>query len=172
MKIEKAVKDSFIGVIQAQEKIYKRLNEIVLREKSALAGKDLKAIDSIVAEEEKMIVGIKELEDKKYGLFETMAETAGYKKGDAYRLQDVLGRYDKNDSREIEKAVESLLGVVKTVDAVNASNASALKNYIEYVEFAKNMKEKLDNPPSATYAPDGIKEIKPDSGGSKINTTI
>ncbi len=142
------IREKFLNVIRRQKEAYKKLIPVISEETKFLKENNVKAIDSLLPRQERILEEIKNLETEKNAVYRELIKSEGLPE---ISIWEYVEKYNSKINPEIEKELSELVECVKIIDNANKGNAVMIRNFLTLSEFTEQLKNRMENPVNVTY---------------------
>ena len=156
--------EEMICVFEDQSDLHRSLISVLRDEEAAIVGSKLSGLNKANREKETLILKIKKLEDKRFDLVSTLANSLGDERHDL-TLEKLCKITNEPYSSRLNSCRENLMLSISKAKELNNSNKILLNNSIEFIRNSLTLFNNLMTSRSnAVYYPSGKIENRDQSG--------
>lgn len=156
--------EELIGVFEDQSDLHQTLISVLRDEKAAIVGSKLFELNKANKEKETLILKIKKLEDKRFDLASTLANSLD-DESDDLTLEKLCKIANEPYSSRLNHCRENIISSISKVKEINDGNQILLTNSINFIRGSLTLFNNLMTSRSnAVYYPSGKIENRDRSG--------
>ena len=156
--------EELIGVFEDQSDLHQSLISVLRDEKAAIVGSKLFELNKANKEKETLILKIKKLEDKRFDLASTLANSLD-DESDDFTLEKLCKITNEPYSSRLNNCRENIMSSISKVKELNDGNKILLTNSINFIRGSLTLFNNLMTSRSnAVYYPSGKIENRDRSG--------